>query len=94
VERKPPGRSVLVRDGINTVDWGNITNIQGCTAAIACTYTWYDPNGSPVESDVRFSTRVHWFTQPNTTGYDLQTLAAHEFGHVRQFGHLTNPQGN
>jgi hypothetical protein len=82
--------SGLAKNGINTVDWGIVSNIQGCPAAIACTYTWYDRDGAPVESDVRFSTREKWFTRPGTAGFDVQTLAAHEFGHVRQFDHVTN----
>jgi hypothetical protein len=85
--------SGLGHNGINTVDWGRgITTIQGCTGAgtIACTLTWYDQNGTPTESDVRFSTRVQWSTQPRSNAYDIQSLAAHEFGHVRQLAHVTS----
>jgi matrixin len=85
--------SGLAKNGMNTVDWGSISNIQGCTAAIACTYTWYDRDGAPVESDVRFSTRERWFTRSGAAGFDVQTLAAHEFGHVRQFDHVTSQRG-
>jgi hypothetical protein len=80
----------LAHDGINVVDWGDLRNLQGCASAIACTMSWYATDGAPVESDVRFSDRVRWSVHPRADAYDIQSLAAHEFGHVRQFGHVTS----
>ena len=76
-------------DGSNTVDWGSI-NSQGCEGAVACTMNWYDANGKPVEADTRFSTAFHWSLNPGAQDFDVQSVAAHEFGHVRQFDHVTN----
>lgn len=82
--------SGLAHDGKSTVDWGSLENDQDCKGALACTYNWYDGNGDPVESDVRFSSSEPWSLKPGPDEYDIQTLAAHEFGHVRQFDHVTS----
>jgi Matrixin len=76
-------------DGKNVVDWGSLDEVQNCSAALACTANWYDEDGNPVESDVRFSTEVDWSLRPGDDGFDLQSIAAHEFGHMRQFDHVT-----
>ena len=92
------GRSerTLAHDGANTVDWGNLEDTQSCSQAIACTVTWYDEDGYPVEFDIRFSGAVRWSVDPEDGAYDIQSIAVHEFGHVRQFGHVsgTNPDAN
>ena len=46
--------------------------------------------GNPVETDIRFSTAVKWSTNGASGAYDIQSVAAHEIGHVLQFDHVTN----
>jgi len=78
------------RDGKSVVDWGSMKNDQNCSNALACAATWYDEKGNPIESDIRFSTEVKWSTTGASGAYDIQSLAAHEIGHVLQFDHCTN----
>ncbi len=75
-------------DGKDVVEWGSLKDVQNCGAAIACTVTWYDDEGNPVESDIRFSTAEDWSIDPAVGDFDVQSVAAHEFGHVRQFDHV------
>lgn len=77
-------------DGTSVVDWGSLEDVQNCNQALACTATWYDEDGNPVESDMRFSTSEQWTLGADDGGFDIQSLAAHEFGHVRQFDHVTS----
>ena len=77
-------------DETNVVDWGSLKDVQGCEQALACTVSWYDEDGNPVESDVRFSTSEDWTIGAGDGGFDIQSVAAHEFGHVRQFDHVTS----
>ena len=77
------------QDGTNVVHWGSLEDVQGCSGALACAATWYDGEGDPVESDIRFSTAEKWSISPDADSYDIQSVAAHEFGHVRQFDHVT-----
>ncbi len=77
------------KDGKNVVHWGNLDGVQGCSGALACAVTWYDDQGNPVESDIRFSTAEKWSTSAKADSYDIQSVAAHEFGHARQFDHVT-----
>jgi hypothetical protein len=81
-----------MHDGTSTVDWGSLNNTQNCHLAIACTETWYGSDGSPEESDVRLSTAVEWSLRAGDGGFDLQSVAAHEFGHARQFAHVTSAE--
>ena len=46
--------------------------------------------GNPVESDIRFNTAFKWSAKGAAGAYDIQSVAAHEFGHVFQFDHVTN----
>ena len=78
-----------VDDGKSVVDFGKLGG-QDCTGAAACTYTWYDGNGVPTSSDVRFSTAYTWSTTGAAGTLDVQTFAAHEDGHVLQFDHVTS----
>ena len=48
------------QDGKNVVHWGSLDGVQGCSGALACTATWYDNEGNPIESDIRFSTAEKW----------------------------------
>lgn len=77
-----------VADGKNVVEWGSLDDVQNCGAALACTATWYDEKGNPVESDVRFNIADKWSIDPAAGDFDIQSVAAHEFGHVRQFDHV------
>ena len=77
-------------DGKSVVDWGSLANDQDCTVALACTFTWYDGNGIPLESDIRFNTAYKWSTTGASGTFDIQSFAAHEIGHVLQFDHVTN----
>ena len=77
-------------DGKSVIDWGSLKNDQDCNAALACTFTWYDDKGNPIESDIRFNTADKWSTTGASNAFDIQTIAAHEIGHVLQFGHVTN----
>ncbi len=52
--------------------------------------SWYDEQGSPVESDIRFSNSFKWSTKGASGAYDIQSVAAHEIGHVLQLAHVTN----
>jgi Matrixin len=75
-------------DGKNVVEWGSLEDVQNCGGALACTSTWYDEKGDPVESDVRFNIANDWSIDPAAGDFDIQSVAAHEFGHVRQFDHV------
>ena len=79
-----------VHDEKNTVAWASLKNDQDCSGALACASTWYDGSGKPIEADIRFDTGVKWSTSGTSGAYDIQSVAAHEFGHVLQFGHVTN----
>jgi hypothetical protein len=79
-----------VHDEKNTVAWASLKNDQDCSGALACASTWYDGSGKPIEADIRFDTGVKWSTSGASGAYDIQSVAAHEFGHVLQFGHVTN----
>ena len=77
-------------DGYSTIDWGSVKSDQNCNGALACTVIAYDEKGNPVEADIRFSTAVKWSTKGASGAYDIQSVAAHEIGHVIQFDHVTN----
>jgi Matrixin len=79
-------------DGANTVDWGPLNSTQNCSRAVACAATWYDGKGNPVEADIRFNGSVRWSVRAGSGDNDIQSVAAHEFGHARQFGHVTSHQ--
>jgi Matrixin len=81
-------------DGKSVIDWGSLANDQDCSQALACTFTWYDGSGTPIESDIRFNTAFKWSTTGASGMVDIQTIAAHEIGHVLQFDHVTNSSKN
>jgi hypothetical protein len=78
------------QDGKSVVDWGSLANDQDCSTALACTFTWYDSKGTPIESDIRFNTAQKWSTTGAANAFDIQSVAAHEMGHVLQFDHVMN----
>ena len=95
-EASPPAQyegktsGAVKHDGKSVIDWGSLENDQDCNGALACTATWYDEQGNPVESDIRFNTAFKWSTTGASDAYDIQSVAAHEIGHVLQFDHVTN----
>jgi len=95
-EASPPAQyegktsGAVKHDGKSVIDWGSLENDQDCNGALACTGTWYDEQGNPVESDIRFNTAFKWSTEGASDAYDIQSVAAHEIGHVLQFDHVTN----
>ena len=82
--------SAAKHDGKSVIDWGSLANDQNCSGALACAVSWYDEQGSPVESDIRFSNSFKWSTKGASGAYDIQSVAAHEIGHVLQLAHVTN----
>lgn len=76
-------------DGKSVVEWASLKEVPGCEQAIACAASWYDEQGNPIESDIRFSASEKWSVKPDAKSLDIQSVAAHEFGHVRQFDHVT-----
>ena len=83
------------QDGQNTIDWGSLENDESCAGALACAVTWYNLRGKPVESDMRFDTASKWAIGGITAlRFDIQSVAAHEFGHVYQFDHVANSSQN
>jgi hypothetical protein len=82
--------SAVGHDDESVVDWGSLKNDQTCSQALACAVSWYDDNGSPIESDIRFNTAYEWATNGASDAYDIRSVAAHEIGHVLQFDHVDN----
>jgi hypothetical protein len=82
------------QDGVSVVDWASLQNDQDCKNALACTVTAYDGNGNPVESDTRFNTFYKWSTTGAKNAYDVQSVAAHEWGHILQLDHSENANKN
>lgn len=63
-------------------------------SSIATAYTWLWSSGE-IETDVVFNLKYQWFTAPEGDGcvetagekFDVQNIAAHEFGHVYGLDH-------
>jgi hypothetical protein len=63
-------------DGRNIVSFGPLK-----TGVLGVNVFYYTSNGAIVDSDIRFNTRERWSTKKAKNAYDLQSVAAHEFGH-------------
>jgi len=65
------------KDGKNIVAFGSLDK-----GYVGLNQYWYRTRtGYLFDSDIRFSTRVKWSRKKAKTAYDLQSVAAHEFGH-------------
>ena len=67
---------------------GRLLKDQSCSGALACAVTWYDAQGPPIEADIRFNVAFKWSTNGASDAFDIQSVAAHEIGHVLQFDHV------
>ncbi|MFD5703696.1 matrixin family metalloprotease [Streptomyces lasiicapitis] len=79
------------RDKKSTWDAGNLAS---STLAVSCTWTAQRPGPDDVrESDVRFNTHDHGFTNNPTSNchsqFDIRSIGAHEAGHVFGLDHVT-----
>jgi hypothetical protein len=82
--------AAFATDGINTVLWG-VGN--GCSGScLAITALVLAPGQVIVEADISFNNAVNWNT--NGSDYDVEAIAAHEFGHTLGIHHtdLTKPK--
>jgi hypothetical protein len=65
------------RDGKNIVAFGVLSS-----SYVGMNRYWYKTsNGAIFDSDIRFNTRYRWSTKKAKNAFDLQSVAAHEFGH-------------
>jgi hypothetical protein len=69
------------QDGISVTDRGSMAGIQGCTAAIACTFNFPGPNNTVAETDQRFNSKYTYSNAGAAGKYDTQSIATHEAGH-------------
>jgi hypothetical protein len=74
-------------DGVSTIDAGNIDKAGTDPIAVACTWSAV-PNGSIVESDIRFNVDDYdWTLRPagdscdRDRRYDVRMVLTHELGH-------------
>jgi len=64
-------------DGWNIVSFGPLS-----TGLVGLNRYWINTStGHILDSDIRFSTRLRWSTKKAKNAYDVQGVAAHEFGH-------------
>jgi hypothetical protein len=72
-------------DGKSVVDWGSLDNDQDCSGAIACTATWYDKKGTPIESDIRFNTAYKWSTTGAAVGEEMMSRGSQDLGPAQEY---------
>lgn len=75
----------LVYDGHNVVSWGES---QGGSTLAIC-WTWYNVITLEIlECDIEFQDNRSWSSSGEAGKYDIQNIAAHEFGHTLLLGDL------
>ena len=85
----------FAQNGRNVIAFVAQLSVPGCPQAdsVACTAWWVDPAGNIIEADMEFNTgNFQHCVLPCALGsvsYDIQTTAAHEFGHVLGMDHNT-----
>ena len=79
------GLSYPTRDGYNVVSWGDSQD----PGILAVCYTWYNKiTLEIVECDIEFQDYYIWSSTGELGKYDIQNIAAHEFGHTLLLGDL------
>jgi len=73
-------------DAMDGYSVSSFVPISGTALAYAKTYT--DANGYVIEADVNYNSNYDWTASSTVAGYDLQTVALHELGHVVGLGDL------
>ena len=90
------------RDGINVVDFGDLSRFTRDPRAIAITFSWWE-NGHLVETDTRFEQppstpagTLSWSVsgRREVAKWDLWSMAAHESGHALGLAHATSSTDN
>ena len=65
------------RDHSNIISFGPLTG-----STVGQNISWVNTaTGAIFDSDIRFNTRLRWSTKKAKNAYDVQGVAAHEFGH-------------
>ncbi len=74
-------------DGVNTIGWGPIRAASGGVLAATCTWR---VGAVPFSSDQKYNTLYAWSASTTCAvgRYDIQGVAAHEFGHTFGLGHV------
>ncbi len=79
-------RGLSIYDGYNVVSWGDS---EAGTSTLAVCWTRYQPStGKVYECDIEFQNDYTWSASGEAGKYDIQAIAAHEFGHTLSLGDL------
>lgn len=83
-------------DGVNRVVFVESNWPGGASGAGALTSRYRDTNGNPdlwYEADILMNGQDYtWATDGTIHAYDIQSIAAHEFGHVLGLNHAAHPE--
>jgi len=71
-------------DGQNIVTFGVLSK-----GTVGVNVRWVYSSGQIIDSDIRFNTLHKWSTKKAKNAYDVQGVAAHEFGHSLALCHIT-----
>jgi len=78
-------RGLNIYDGHNVVSWGDSEG----EGILAVCWTLYQPStGKILECDIEFQDYYTWSSTGEAGKYDIQSTAAHEFGHTLSLGDL------